>query len=184
MQFVPQRRDLEQALLKAKPPVYTVPSGRSLEEQQIHDIFVNTPIPPESFETQKPKPKQEEKPAQQSPRKPRDLQAELRALNLVPNVNEGPKRGTGTYHPQEDNFDGGMPIFPGRPMPGFPGRPGNPAFPGMPRPMPFNRPGNLARQQNNQPNNMDPNNYDDYQDFEDENHEEEENQNEEDGDNN
>lgn len=163
MQFVPQRSDLEQALRKAKPPEYTVPSGRSPETQQIHDIFVNTPIPPDIFENYRTshKPKPQEKPQQQSPRKPRDLQAELRALNLVPNSNEGPKRGTGTLLPQQDNMG----------MPGMPGMPGFPGFP-APHPAPFH-PAFGARHTVGNQNNVDPNNYDDFQDIENDEEEQE-----------
>lgn len=101
MQFVPEQRDLEQALRKAKPQAYDAPSGRSEEAQQIHDIFVNTPISPEYFNIHRPsnEPKKKQETPSQPPKK-RDLQEQLRELNLIPNSAEGPKRGSGNYSPQ------------------------------------------------------------------------------------
>lgn len=163
MQFVPSRTDLEQALRKAKVQVVTAPPGRSPEIEKIHDIFLNTPIPPEIFENYRsgnktPKPQ----PAQPKPRKQRDLQAELRELNLIPAANEGPKRGSGTIFPQQE-------------------APGLPGFPGMPAVPLFNHPHIQPRNRRADPNNMDPNNYEDFQENEEEEEENHEGENQNDG---
>jgi hypothetical protein len=83
----PTRRELENLLRKAQP--VSVPTPDAIPHlDEIRAVFLETAIPDSAFEIKRPPP------AQPKEKKPKDIMAELAALNRVPTDQTGPIRGT------------------------------------------------------------------------------------------